>query len=440
MIKEITIKNFKSIQCDTVHLEPLNVIVGANGAGKSNFIKAIEFIGLIPDNGLSPVVNKSGGFNSIIPKAYAKKDITKEKILISIKSLINLPIRNNRSASKAFVEYCLEIRKPSYEDSIRVLREFVSFQNADNNSDDLSPEIKLEIERGPRGGRKYLYSESFFDKDSELNEFKIVMRRRGEKLSKDDLKHFFNALTRKEDLESYESLLQTLLFNWYTPANIFKESLQNTRRFDLLLSNLRSEQPQGNLRRLSSHGDNLASVLRGLKSNSDYDVAMRRIINTMSRIAPNVAEIRTNSLRTGKEFVEFIELGAKSSVESWESSDGILRTLAILLALETQPKSSLLLIEEPEQNLHPWAIKAIIDHMREVIKKKQIQVVLTTHSQQVLECVNPNEVLFARRDPETGTNFRTLEQIYPDRNLVMGDIGRLWVKGLLGGVPADEQN
>ena len=45
IIKRITIKGFKSIrELDNFELRPLNIIVGANGAGKSNLIQIFRML------------------------------------------------------------------------------------------------------------------------------------------------------------------------------------------------------------------------------------------------------------------------------------------------------------------------------------------------------------------------------------------------------------
>ena len=181
----------------------------------------------------------------------------------------------------------------------------------------------------------------------------------------------------------------------------------------------------------------MPSVLRYVRSASN-ETSWNRILRTLSVIAPHITSIRPNSLRTGKEFVEFEENTATRAVESWESSDGTLRALAILLALETHPHHSTILIEEPERNLHPWAVREIIEHIREVIEERNIQVIIATHSQQVLERVYPEEVLVATRTAQEGTKFQTLKEILPHSDILMGEVAQLWVKGLLGGVPSDE--
>ena len=43
-VEKITIEGFKSISKAEVELRPVNVLIGANGSGKSNFIGAFDFL------------------------------------------------------------------------------------------------------------------------------------------------------------------------------------------------------------------------------------------------------------------------------------------------------------------------------------------------------------------------------------------------------------
>src|SRR5690606_15357532 len=60
------------IQKASIELNPLTVIVGANGTGKSNLIKALDFISDVVDLGVSQAINNHGGFDEILPKQYKK--------------------------------------------------------------------------------------------------------------------------------------------------------------------------------------------------------------------------------------------------------------------------------------------------------------------------------------------------------------------------------
>lgn len=66
-VSSITIKGYKSIRSlDHFDLSGLNVMIGSNGAGKSNFISLFKFLGEIAQGGLQSIVRKSGGANTLL--------------------------------------------------------------------------------------------------------------------------------------------------------------------------------------------------------------------------------------------------------------------------------------------------------------------------------------------------------------------------------------
>jgi AAA15 family ATPase/GTPase len=52
MVKEIKIQNYKSVQDLTLELGRINVLIGANGCGKSNILEAIAFGSAAAENEL----------------------------------------------------------------------------------------------------------------------------------------------------------------------------------------------------------------------------------------------------------------------------------------------------------------------------------------------------------------------------------------------------
>lgn len=53
--------------------------------------------------------------------------------------------------------------------------------------------------------------------------------------------------------------------------------------------------------------------------------------------------------------------------------------------IQRVPSESILLLDEPEVSLHPGAQKRLISYILDVIKKKKIQVIITTHSTTIVE-------------------------------------------------------
>lgn len=67
MIKSIRLKNFFSFSSLTIELKQLNTLIGINGSGKSNFLKAISLLkAVVTEGGLSELIlNQWGGFDAV---------------------------------------------------------------------------------------------------------------------------------------------------------------------------------------------------------------------------------------------------------------------------------------------------------------------------------------------------------------------------------------
>jgi predicted ATPase len=74
-------------------------------------------------------------------------------------------------------------------------------------------------------------------------------------------------------------------------------------------------------------------------------------------------------------------------------------------------KSNVLAIEEPELGIHPHQLHLLMNFLKEQSKEKQI--IITTHSPQVMDILNKEEldrILIADFDPEKGSTFRHLSE------------------------------
>jgi predicted ATPase len=66
MIKNIQIENYKSIRKLNLDLRPINILIGENGAGKSNFLSFFEFLKSIVNAGMQRYVAEKGGAENIL--------------------------------------------------------------------------------------------------------------------------------------------------------------------------------------------------------------------------------------------------------------------------------------------------------------------------------------------------------------------------------------
>jgi predicted ATPase len=118
-------------------------------------------------------------------------------------------------------------------------------------------------------------------------------------------------------------------------------------------------------------------------------------------------------------------------------SDGTLRFIA-LSTLFLQPadqRPSVILVDEPELGLHPYAIGILASLIRQA--SVNTQVIVSTQSSPLVDYFQPDEVLVADR-VDRGTQITHLDSARLDKWLQDYSLGQLWEKNELGGRPVQD--
>ncbi|MEZ4631355.1 MAG: ATP-binding protein [Deinococcales bacterium] len=117
-------------------------------------------------------------------------------------------------------------------------------------------------------------------------------------------------------------------------------------------------------------------------------------------------------------------------------SDGTLRYLAIVTALLTRERDSLLVIEEVDNGLHPSRVQLLLDMLKTLGKERQIDVLVTTHNPALLDAASPAMIPFitvAHRNAITGTSqlshLEDIEQL--PKLMASARLGGLSTKGAI---------
>lgn len=76
----IEINGYKSIENVRIDLAPINILIGANGSGKSNFISFFEFLNRLFNRKLNEYVALIGGDNKILHKGKKHTDVISFKM------------------------------------------------------------------------------------------------------------------------------------------------------------------------------------------------------------------------------------------------------------------------------------------------------------------------------------------------------------------------
>jgi predicted ATPase len=143
-------------------------------------------------------------------------------------------------------------------------------------------------------------------------------------------------------------------------------------------------------------GSNLWSVLRNLEAKRLLDERYETVIKYMKKAFPGsfdgfvIEQTGPNSV-----YASFLEKGRRQPILASGVSDGQIQLLALLTALfsEGPDRYSLLLMDEPETSLHPWAIAVLAEAMREAAKDWNKQIMLATHSPVLISQFDPDQLL-----------------------------------------------
>lgn len=183
---------------------------------------------------------------------------------------------------------------------------------------------------------------------------------------------------------------------------------------------------------LLSHGGNLAAILYRLEREDirRFD----RICQHIGRILPDFDRFMIEE-SYGKVLLRWKARGMDKTFGAHLTSDGSLRFFALvtLLNLPVEMLPDVLLLDEPELGLHPAAI-ALIGGMIKALSRER-QVIVATQSPLLVDAFDLDEIFVL--DMEDGrTEFRKLApddyRVWLDENFTPGE---LWQKNLLGGRP-----
>ena len=118
------------------------------------------------------------------------------------------------------------------------------------------------------------------------------------------------------------------------------------------------------------------------------------------RSASEIHDTVTMLQRENGKGIYFKLKDAEQRVPASQASDGTLLMLAYLTILYLPKPPRFLLIEEPENGIHPKRLQDVLKVLRELVQEqKHTQIVMTTHSPYVLDLFQPDEVTLCTKLP-----------------------------------------
>ena len=405
--------NFKNFSQAGLNLfEPLNVVLGRNGSGKTNLIEGIELLATLA---------RGAPFNEIT-------DVDRGGLF---------EVRGGLRSCLRFGEERLRMR---FHDA------FIGFDGKNLPMDyliELAPygrnDVQLSAEKLRVGERL------FFDATNsggELMEVRYDNFSRGKNPSC-QVSASRSVLSRYEEIiRNSQSNSPRLRASTTTVQNV-RHYLRNSHIFDPQPKAMREYARAEASPQLLRGGANLSAVLLALHRGDEEQLATLRRITEVIRQIPEEPFTRLDFAETslGDVMAGFVLGDRKATrnerlVDARLLSDGTLRMLAIVTALETVPKFSRLVIEEFDNGLHPSRASLLVHTFFEAAKRRKLNVVVTTHNPAFMNALDESQmksVLICHRDEsEDGSRVTRLHDMdIGDTLAIRGGLGDFVTRGAL---------
>ncbi len=165
-----------------------------------------------------------------------------------------------------------------------------------------------------------------------------------------------------------------------------------------------------------------------------HPVQFRHIEEHIRLVAPffDRFELAPSRLNDKKIKLEWRQKGSDAYFDAYSLSDGTIRFICLATLLLQPNPPDLILLDEPELGLHPFAIRILAEMIESA--SKRVQVILATQSVTLLNNFEPKDVIVAENDG-LKTSFNRLDEEKLKHWLEEFSIGELWEKNVLGGRP-----
>jgi predicted ATPase len=413
MITKIKVNGFKSLSGFDLKLQTgLNILVGPNGSGKTNIILFFEFLSQLMSNQIGHAVSAVGGAGSIFKK-IGLNDYEKD---IDFKIFGSRRIRSKKVIT---YEYEAKITTSFEKDSIIYSYQNIKLRtgskfwddpddsNYNNSKWDLDivfkqienkPEISVNAFNAKKIGSRFLHREN--SKEDSL---------------KEEIVNFM-----KDSLPSVKSIVNSLFPIADEFAFIIHTDLVGGETFNVVPSKVKEQEDAATPPGIKKDGSGLATTLYAMKNSKTKEPNLFRIHflighhektydpNTFKKIV-SYLKLANRTIKNldvindpfnNKLIVRVdIETGNYRSVLPLSAmSDGTIKWIALITAILTS--KTIFSIEEPENFLHPWMQAEISNIMREHILNKEQEsfVLMTTHSESLLNHSEPREILLVDLD------------------------------------------
>ena len=419
MLTKLEVSNYKSIKVLSLEMQPFMVLVGPNGAGKTNVVRALELLGNVLARGTTAPAREQGWAQIV----HREKKPARGGLRLGATFHVDLPGSNRSTGAEARVALTLRGKVGDHE--ISVVSEEFALTSAKSQLTMKWASGKWEAEYGTDPVLWNLLTPSVLGRAVSTSHENLIQR--------------FNSRFGQKELFGDEPTELKLLTRALGPAfhQILRQCSITRLRLDAsaLRSDARFQVDRDHA--IGPSGEGLPVAVDRLRERKEQPASsFLPILQALREVYPRIEDVVPESFGQGRVTLGFRERGIADPIPLDGISDGVLHALALLIALRS-PGLGVLAIEEPENALHPWSVRKILELAQ---TERARQALITTHSETVVNAVQRPESLFiVEADEQHGTTVeratskeRALTAILKESGQKLGDV---WLDGSLGGVP-----
>ena len=369
-LQSIELRGYKSIADLQLTLRPINILIGANGSGKSNLISFFRLLNYLCTGSLQRFVALGGGAGDHLhfgPKRTPQLDATVTFEALKGANKYHLRLAHGAGDRLVFLEesvsYCAKgmswSTAPVYSLGTGHLESLLPVATHDVTGRSLPPKTAATVQRLMRQWQVF----QFHDTSSTAH------------------------IKQSGFLEEFQFL--------------------------------------------RSDAGNLAAFLLHMRNSAPQNYA--RVVQTVQRVLPAFKDFSLEPNTAAKTIsLNWHHRSADNLFGSHQLSDGSLRFMA-LCALLLQPRlPALILLDEPELGLHPYAIELLGGLIQSAAS--ECQIVFSTQSVELANQFTAEDCIVVDQVNDSST-FHRLDSSNLTKWLERYRIGDIWVKNLVGGTP-----
>lgn len=365
--RRITIRNYRALANVDLELRPINVFFGPNAAGKSTLLDSLWFVRDCAVRGCDTASsNRSHGIGLLWDGAGEDERLSITLGTGAVSYHLDFSFASGRLESSA-----TELLQLTLDGSTLLER------------------------RGGTDSARFRYQQG--------DELRDVSLPEPDKLS---LAVYLALEKSFEPAVRLDRLLRFLHFH-------------HCRLFDLYkLKKFGSE--AGHETWLFPRGENLFSVLRNLQGRQGADGRYATIRGFMRESFLGFEDLVLDATGPVSVYGSFMEKGHRQPIHASGAADGYLQLLLILTALfaESPGRDSVLLLDEPETSLHPWALAIMAKAVKLATSDAWgRQVFIATHSPVLMSQFDADQVIEATQE-KGATRLRRLSEIAEVQDLL----------------------